>query len=83
MINFTFSWNAEQDMFTHEPTGYMLSREYVKSATNEEVIARVFDNTGDTISDELVNMLRDGYDPHPPVVEEVVEEVHRGFSAGI
>ncbi len=74
MIQFDFSYNEEYDTFTHEASGYILSREYVKAASNDEVIKRVVDNTGFEPSVELVEFLRTGWEPHPPVeIEELPE----------
>lgn len=58
MEDFELVYNVAYDTFLHEPTGYIISGDYLRSTTNEEVILRLYNATGVEVDDDLIDALR-------------------------
>ena len=56
--DFEFTYNVAYDTFTHDETGYMMSGDYLRSASNDEVVMRIYNATGVEVEDALIEALR-------------------------
>jgi hypothetical protein len=56
--NFEFVYNVAYDTFTHEASGYIISGDYLRTASNDEIILRIYNATGVEVDDDLIDALR-------------------------
>lgn len=59
MENFELMYDVPRNMFVHEPTGYLLSGDYVMIESNDVLREKIAAATGVQVDDDFLYVLRD------------------------